>query len=279
MKKITKKIIALFLIVTMALSTNVLEVRAASSSIVSLKIRGTCNYKKSYEVLKIINKERKKKGLKALSMDKDLLDAAVTRSSEIALYYSHTRANGSECFTVDRKVMGENIAAGSAPGGFDYTSKEVMEQWMNSPGHRRNILDKNYKCVGVACFETEESTFWVQLFGTNKAKPISKKSNKTIKPNVKIKRKLAIINQENTETITVSKGKSAKLSMYLENTQMSLTFVNIEPDSFKFSTSNKKVVTVSKKGKIKGMSKGKATITAKYKGTNKVACKWKIKVI
>ena len=58
--------------------------------------------------------------------------------------------------------MGENIAAGYM------TPKEVVEGWMNSTGHRENILSPKFTEIGVGCYENknlEYKAYWVQLFG------------------------------------------------------------------------------------------------------------------
>mgnify|MGYP000526781366 CR=1 FL=1 len=69
-----------------------------------IKYKGTDKYSEAYKVLKIVNKERKSKGLSELKMDKDLLDAAMQRAAEVALYFSHTRPDGSSCFSATDKM-------------------------------------------------------------------------------------------------------------------------------------------------------------------------------
>ena len=117
------------------------------------------------EVLEIVNQERAKEGKNPLQMSDDLLQAAVVRAEEISRSFSHTRPNGQPFHTVLLKganyYLGENIAAGSA------SPKAVMEQWMNSPGHRKNILTKEYKELGVGYIYvpgSEYGHYWVQIF-------------------------------------------------------------------------------------------------------------------
>lgn len=107
------------------------------------------------KVLEIVNKERAKKGAAPLSFDADLNAAANVRVKEIQISFSHTRPNGESCFTVCNKAYGENIATG-------YPNAEaVMNGWMKSEGHRKNILKPKYKTIGIAY----ENGYWVQLFG------------------------------------------------------------------------------------------------------------------
>lgn len=72
-------------------------------------------------------------------MDPGFLDTAMQRSFETALYWSHTRPNGLDCFTANNKIMGENIAAG-AP-----TPESVMDMWMNSDGHGEYTFFRIYQ--------------------------------------------------------------------------------------------------------------------------------------
>lgn len=116
-------------------------------------------------VLSIVNEERAKYGLQSLSWDASLAKAADVRARETETLFSHTRPNGSSCFTVLNEMnisymgCGENIAYGQM------TPQEVMNAWMNSEGHRNNILDPNYTKLGVGCYRASNGTYyWTQLF-------------------------------------------------------------------------------------------------------------------
>ena len=117
-------------------------------------------------VLDAVNQNRASYGLAPLTLASDLCDDADVRAQEIVSLFSHTRPDGSSCFTVisgSYRRVAENIAAGSA------TPEAVVEQWMNSPGHRANILDPELKELGVGYCHAPNSTYehyWVQLFRT-----------------------------------------------------------------------------------------------------------------
>ena len=111
------------------------------------------------QVIAETNAERARYGLKALTVDADLTAAARIRAGEIASLFSHTRPDGSSCFTVSSKAYGENIAR-----GYTYPAK-VMGAWMSSEGHRANILRASYGSIGVACVQVNGVYCWVQLFG------------------------------------------------------------------------------------------------------------------
>ena len=132
-----------------------------------IKYKGTDKYSEAYKVLKIVNKERKSKGLSELKMDKDLLDVAMQRAAEVALYFSHTRPDGSSCFSATDKMEAENIAGGQS------SAAAVMTSWMNSAGHRANILTSYFKTIGIGCFTQGGTVFWVQCFGTDTPATIS----------------------------------------------------------------------------------------------------------
>ena len=113
-------------------------VKAAESQ----DVYGTVRYDYAFQVLEIVNKERALEGAGPLTMDKDLLSAAMLRSAETVVSFSHTRPNGEKCFSASSKMSGENIAMGG--GSSCATPEQVMIRWMNSPGHKANILTKSY---------------------------------------------------------------------------------------------------------------------------------------
>lgn len=121
---------------------------------------GKVNYDQASAVLKLVNQQRQANGKALLVMDKDLQSAAMQRAAEISLMFSHTRPDGRACFTISSKLAGENIAAGQTD------AQAVMNSWMNSSGHKENILNASYKTIGVGCFVWNGFTYWVQCFGT-----------------------------------------------------------------------------------------------------------------
>ena len=118
------------------------------------------------EVLKLMNDERAKEGLPAMSAaNKKLKEAADIRAAELLSSFSHTRPNGEKCFSAYRecgvsyKAAGENIANGYK------TPSDVVKGWMNSAGHRKNIMSDTYSQVGISV-DIDESgkLFWTQNF-------------------------------------------------------------------------------------------------------------------
>lgn len=118
----------------------------------------------SDQVIEIVNKERKAAGLSPLTKDDKLTAAAEIRAWEIIENFSHTRPDGTKHATVLKEVdlsssyAGENIARGQRD------AVTVMDAWMDSEGHRENILDEKYTRIGVCCVVVRATRYWVQVF-------------------------------------------------------------------------------------------------------------------
>ncbi len=166
-KKTKLQVLSIFLTIAIAIVGIGTPIEASAASRPSI-----CSTKE-WDVLKRVNKERLKKNLQPLATFKKFQSAADVRASEVTSYFSHTRPNGTSCFTVlnEKKIpygaAGENIAAGYR------TSSEVMKGWMNSPGHKQNILTPQFTHIGIGyAAGGSYGTGWVQLFvGENVSKP------------------------------------------------------------------------------------------------------------
>ncbi len=117
------------------------------------------------QILNLVNEERAKAGLSSVKLDTNITAAANVRAVEIKESFSHTRPDGSSFSTalkeqgVSYRGSGENIAWGQK------SPEQVMNAWMNSDGHRANILNQNYKNIGVGYYQDANGVnYWVQLF-------------------------------------------------------------------------------------------------------------------
>lgn len=117
------------------------------------------------QVVKLVNEERVKAGLHELTIDTQIEAAALIRAKEMKQSFSHTRPDGSSFSTalkeqgVSYKGAGENIAWGQK------TPEEVMKGWMNSEGHRANILNPKFTKIGVGFYQDANGrNYWTQLF-------------------------------------------------------------------------------------------------------------------
>ena len=117
------------------------------------------------EVVNLVNEERAKEGLGSLSLDSQVQAASMIRAQELETLFEHDRPNGTSCFTaldeqgVSYTRAAENIAKGQS------SPTEVMNSWMNSEGHRKNILTADLTHIGVGYYVSSNGTaHWVQLF-------------------------------------------------------------------------------------------------------------------
>lgn len=107
----------------------------------------------------MINKKRAENGLSALTMDSSLLETAMIRAGEQEVLFSHTRPDGAGCFSANAAMIAENVAINQR------SASEVMNSWMNSEGHRENILSKDATTIGIGCFYMDGVYTWAQCFG------------------------------------------------------------------------------------------------------------------
>lgn len=116
------------------------------------------------KVIELTNAQRRKNGLKDLQADTALSNVARTKSNDMRSknYFSHTSPTYGSPFDMMRdfgityKSAGENIAKGQT------TPEQVVDAWMNSEGHRKNILSADYTHIGVGYSET--GNYWTQMF-------------------------------------------------------------------------------------------------------------------
>ena len=119
------------------------------------------------QVLDLVNEERLSRNIEPLKLNEQVQQAAQVRAGEINTVFEHIRPDGRSCFTaLDEYVTdgygsaGENIAAGQS------SPQEVVNDWMNSPGHRANILKESYTALGVGYYYGSGPyyCYWVQMF-------------------------------------------------------------------------------------------------------------------
>lgn len=115
-------------------------------------------------VVDMVNEERAKQGLSALTVDETLVEAASIRADEIVSSFAHTRPDGQSCFTVLKDLgysytgAGENIAKGQT------SAERVMAGWMSSPGHYANIMKSTFTKIGVGHVVVNGVHYWAQMF-------------------------------------------------------------------------------------------------------------------
>ena len=127
----------------------------------------TADDKLEKEVVTLVNQERAKQGLAALKDNSEVSNVARTKSEDMRdkNYFSHTSPTYGSPFDMMKKfgitytAAGENIAMGQP------TAASVMNAWMNSPGHKANILSKDFTEIGVGVAKDKNGTiYWTQQF-------------------------------------------------------------------------------------------------------------------
>ena len=116
------------------------------------------------QVALLVNIEREKHGLAPLLYSDKLGEMAQVRANEILTSFGHTRPDGRSCFLIfddfeiHYKCIAENIAAGQE------TPAVAVEWWMNSDVHRNNILNPDFRYIGVGNVSQDGVQYWTQLF-------------------------------------------------------------------------------------------------------------------
>ena len=118
---------------------------------------------KAEEAFEKVNETRRANGVAALAWEESLYDLACTRAEEIVTKFSHERLDGSYVGDVMIRQMGalgcgENIAS-------NYQSvTNLVNGWMNSDGHRENLLNTEFYAGAIACYCHNGTCYWVNLF-------------------------------------------------------------------------------------------------------------------
>ncbi|MGN0634663.1 MAG: CAP domain-containing protein [Acutalibacteraceae bacterium] len=118
------------------------------------------------EVVRLVNQERESRGLAPVRRTASISRVARQKADDMCThnYFSHTSPTYGTPFEmleqnrVRFSYAGENIAFGQV------TAEEVVQAWMNSKGHRENILNPAYTKIGVGCADNVQGSYWVQIF-------------------------------------------------------------------------------------------------------------------
>ena len=123
------------------------------------------------EILELVNEARAEAGIPLLELDSAMRKAAQVRAIECVNTFSHTRPNGTSYKTaiteagIESGYTGENVATGHT------SAQQVVGRWLKSDGHRKNILNENYTCIGIGLEKNTGNRYggytWVQLFAQN----------------------------------------------------------------------------------------------------------------
>lgn len=253
---------ALLLLLLLLAPVHMVRVQAASDqSTVELKLsQGIRRYGYAYQVLDLVNQERAKKNRNPVTMDKNLLECAMTRAEELTVYASHTRPNGSICFSAFPyfEDPSENLAINQG------TPEEVMESWIESSGHYTNIMNSKNVSAGIGCYSQNGHLYWIQCFSSHAAETCTQPANQNVSPVLSVLPRLVNIHFNVSSPVKFTEEQKT-LTIYATCNGFSYMSSSLDPSSFTWSTGDPSVATVDQSGVIRLKSKGNTTVTATLK--------------
>ena len=266
----------LFSVLCFVISVSLLPLHTAAAGDTSVHVTGDAIYQYAWDVLDRINAERTAQGLSPVEMDAVLLDAAMQRALECAVYYDHTRPDGSDCFSVTnwRGWVGENIAVG-------YGSPDaVMDGWMNSQGHRENILRSNFTSVGVGVFQYNGTLFWAQFFDAGTPRSVDRSDQtQTITRTVSLSQAYVSLSTSQDTAVNLGKGETFQIgSVRNTNAGWSYTSLDIAAEDLAYTSADTGVATVSDSGVISPVGNGSTTISVFLPGCEDKALEYTVTV-
>ncbi len=231
---------------------------AAAETAVTVTLPGTYAYDKAFDIVTAVNEERAREGLSPLTMDRELLEGAMLRAAETSLFFDHTRPDGTDCFTISAKAMGENIAAGSS------TAEGTMNQWMNSSGHRANILSTRWKSIGVGSFRMGSTWYWVQVFSPQAAETVARPANRDVEQPVSATPdRLEPVGSLSKNSLRT--GETASVTFGWDNQGWQGHTALSAASDLDFTSSNLQVARPDGKGGFLAVGPGNATLTVSLK--------------
>lgn len=237
----------------------------AEPTVATVTVSGVCRYDMALEVLSMVNEERTQRGLHALEMDQRLMEGAMLRGAEIGLYFGHTRPDGSDCFTVSTLVSAENIAIGYP------SSAGIMEGWMDSSGHRANILSDWWSSIGIGCVEVDGILCWVQLFGMGEAAPVhTPVDGEQAFAVTAIPASLQLELHGLSAPVELSVGETRSIPCVWRNKGWTYQWFAADPADLLYTSTDPYVVRVDEQGGLEAVGGGQATVTATLKGAPSV---------
>ena len=237
------------------------------NKIYDLNITVERNYDYAKEVLELVNQEREKAGVGTVQLDEELTEAAMIRAMETTVVYAHARTNGLPMRTLTSVTVMENACCGRN------TPENVMEAWMNSEGHRYNILYGNWVSVGIGCIKYQENYYWIQLFSRKEPSGTIAVGQSLNEETIEVCSDFLHLSSPNLPDI-VSETTKLPLSQPCDGVE----YYSFEPNasSFTFESSNPGIATIDASGTITVLKNGSTTITAYYAGTSDVAYSQKV---
>lgn len=238
-----------------------------------LRIQGTFLYSEAEKMLSMVNQKRISAGLAPLTMDRELLDAAMTRSAELNVLYSDQRPNGAGFDSVSSKAASENRLIGT------FTARDALEIWMESGGYRGRILDAGIKSIGIGCFSQGKNRCWILLFGRQEAEKAETQPDRSGTVDIRAANGTYSFYLKDI-SLELKAGESRTIQVLMKNSGFSQAPAVISPDTFVWRSSDPAVAQVDEKGIVTPKKGGKAVITctSRYGDRQELSCEVKVRV-
>lgn len=191
MKKVISLFLSLIILITSVFSSAIVFAadRAPQENLQTLDVHGYTDYSKAFDCLTYINKYREENNIDPLVMDKTLLEIAMARAAETAVYAAHSKPDGSSIDPIPGQTLilngkeypyeyyvrsKNNNYTGNNPGqlsgenlaiGID-TVEGAAVGWYNSQGHRNTFMKSTYKSTGVGFFWYGDCGYAIQVFAS-----------------------------------------------------------------------------------------------------------------
>lgn len=117
------------------------------------------SYELAYRIAELVNEERESRGKEALEINEELMENALLRAEEAVENFSHTRPNGDNydtAVTAEHSSASENLQGGgiSKSDTLESLSEQIVDGWLNSSGHKKNMLNSKWEETGVGVYIT-----------------------------------------------------------------------------------------------------------------------------
>ncbi len=290
-----RKVLSILLLLTLIVGMYNVPAFAEDSSAV-MEVTGTYGQTDARAMLKLVNDFRQEadvwqwnegdetktvfnqngaKEIGVLKYDYHLEQIAMQRAMEVAISFSHTRPDGSDCFTATyegTKSWGENIAAGSATYQGAFTQWREEDKNYKGQGHRRNMLAKRYTAIGIGHVVYKGTHYWVQEFGDNYSNAAETSAN-----NGETSVKIGVVSNQlkgtpevtvNPKSYQIDSKDSADLPSVEVQFQLNDTWPENRTNTAKVTadwTAASDVITVAN-GKLTGNKSGKTQLKADVLG-------------
>ena len=263
---------------------------AASHEIVT--VTGTEDYDEAHAVLDIVNKERTALGLDPLQLDVELTETAMQRAAELSVLYSHNRPDGTNCLTafptMGFTTWGENIAI-----GYD-SAADVMEGWFYSErklyeegerdrdkvGHYLNIINPDFKSIGIGCF-MQGTYYWEQALSGEEPARITTGGTVEKSHRINIDYDVCGTDQgfnknDDLTGKTLAVGETFEMHYDVTNDRWRYNYVTLDPSCVTWTSSDTSVCTVDPAGVVTARAVGKATVTATLPSGRFLSHEWTV---